>query len=270
MTSRSKPELEKFIDLVSIAAVLDRVPKLAVRRHSAQRSNQWKVKYELLFADSLPGWVSSEGHDRMSALCEAAVEARARLPALRPTDIELQSAVHALRENERIEKLSQWGGEPSEVKRRILELMHGPYDQLREACNLLEELVDLEDELGVPDDRAPWREVERSLFGETVAELDVGSDGLASFSASRMDGPSVDLIRVSGLPDSDELSDCLWSATNWENLLASCEQADVVEAVTIDEVPGYSDTYFTVSIADPEKFARQLRCAILGFVCAGD
>ena len=50
------------------------------------------------------------------------------------------------------------------------------------------------------------------------------------FSASLMDGPSVDLFKVAGLEETDQLHDAVWSKFNWRSLLGKCGSANIIEA----------------------------------------
>ncbi|MCA8976287.1 MAG: hypothetical protein KDC98_16330 [Planctomycetes bacterium] len=106
-----------------------------------------------------------------------------------------------------------------------------------------------------------WRWVEERLFGDPTRIVD------GAFDASLMDGPSVDLLEVAGLPYSDELSDAVWANHNWQSLLDECRGVLCEEVGEQDDIPGMSDAFYSVGIDDSHDFARDLRecmvkCAI--------
>lgn len=83
------------------------------------------------------------------------------------------------------------------------------------------------------------------------------------FSATLMDGPSVDLFDIAELEWTSELNDAVWGNHNWKSLLEECEAVEIIETGTQDDAPGMSDVFFWVAINDPEKFKIELRAAML-------
>jgi len=82
------------------------------------------------------------------------------------------------------------------------------------------------------------------------------------FSASLMDGPSVDLFEIAGFEWTSELNDAVWSNYNWKSLLEECGSVEIIETDRHDQVPGMSDVFFWVAIDDPKIFKKQLRTVI--------
>ena len=83
---------------------------------------------------------------------------------------------------------------------------------------------------------------------------------------SQMDGLDIDLIDYCGLPElSDTEHDKLWCKTNPVGLLESCQWAsfDWQDEDEIENVPLYTDRYFTVTTTDEEKLKQELREVIL-------
>ena len=79
---------------------------------------------------------------------------------------------------------------------------------------------------------------------------------------SQMDGLDIDLIDYCGLPElSDTEHDKLWGKTNPLDLLESCQWAffDWQDEDEIENVPLYTDRYFTVTTTDEEKLKQELR-----------
>lgn len=87
------------------------------------------------------------------------------------------------------------------------------------------------------------------------------------FYASLMEGPSrAKLFEMAKLSHVDEVPETLWERTNWMDLLSACPHADVSEDTVLDEVPCYSDVLYKITILDREKFAEELRAAIMDVV----
>ena len=83
------------------------------------------------------------------------------------------------------------------------------------------------------------------------------------FSASLMNGPSVDLFEVADLEWTSDLNDAVWSQYNWKDLLEECEGVEIIETGGQDHTPGMSDVFFWVAVFDPKNFKKSLRKAIL-------
>jgi len=82
------------------------------------------------------------------------------------------------------------------------------------------------------------------------------------FSASLMDGPSVDLFEIAGFEWTSELNDAVWGNYNWKSLLEECGSVEIIETGEHDQVPGMSDVFFWVAIDDPKIFKKELRTVI--------
>ena len=82
------------------------------------------------------------------------------------------------------------------------------------------------------------------------------------FSASLMNGPSVDLFEIAGYEWTPELNDAVWGDYNWKSLLEECSSIELIEIEEHDEIPGMSDTYYWIAIDDEEKFKKELRGVI--------
>jgi hypothetical protein len=83
------------------------------------------------------------------------------------------------------------------------------------------------------------------------------------FSASLMDGPSVDLFKIAGLEWTSELNDAVWGQYNWKSLLEECKGIEIIETGSQNHAPGMSDVRFWVAVFDPKEFQRELRDTIL-------
>jgi len=92
--------------------------------------------------------------------------------------------------------------------------------------------------------------------------LESNEDYGKGFSASLMDGPSVDLFEIAGFEWTSELNDAVWGKYNWKSLLEECGSVDVIETGQHDQVPGMSDVFFWVAIDDPKNFKKELRTVI--------
>lgn len=96
------------------------------------------------------------------------------------------------------------------------------------------------------------------------------TDKPLEFCASLMEAPSTEeMLEMANLADMSELTEMLWEKTNWKALLAECPSADVQVDTVLDEVPGYSDIYYKITILDRASFAAELRAAILNAVQSG-
>ena len=82
------------------------------------------------------------------------------------------------------------------------------------------------------------------------------------FSASLMDGPSVDLFEIAGFEWTSELNDAVWGNYNWKSLLEECGSVEIIETDRHDHVPGMSDVFFWVAVGDPKDFKKELRTVI--------
>jgi len=82
------------------------------------------------------------------------------------------------------------------------------------------------------------------------------------FSATLMDGPSVDLFEIAGFEWTSELNDAVWGNYNWKSLLEECDSVEIIETGEQDEIPGMSDVFFWVAVDDPKRFEKQLRKVI--------
>jgi hypothetical protein len=58
------------------------------------------------------------------------------------------------------------------------------------------------------------------------------------FSASLIDGPSVDLFEIAEIEYSDELHDAVWGKHNWQSLLGECGSAFILTLEEYDLAPG--------------------------------
>jgi hypothetical protein len=83
------------------------------------------------------------------------------------------------------------------------------------------------------------------------------------FSATLIDGLSVDIFEISGLNYSEKLSDLIWGNHNWQTLIDQCSSATIISLSEQDLVPGQSDEIFWIAIDDPIKFKQELRKVIL-------
>jgi hypothetical protein len=83
------------------------------------------------------------------------------------------------------------------------------------------------------------------------------------FSASLMDGPSVDFFEIADIERTDGVIDAVWRNHNWRSLLEECGSAEIIPVIEYDLAPGQSDISFFVAIDNPEKFKRELRKVIL-------
>lgn len=94
------------------------------------------------------------------------------------------------------------------------------------------------------------------------------------FSASLMDGPSIDLFQVAGLECTDELWAAVWDTFNWQSLLTECGSATIIEIGDQDEMPGMSDIFYWVAVDNPEEFRCELREVMLSSIqhpiCSGN
>ena len=75
-------------------------------------------------------------------------------------------------------------------------------------------------------------------------KLENNSEYGPGFSASLIDGPSIDLIDAAGLDWSEDLDNAVWEKYNWLSLLGECESANVIELEEHEGGPGMSDTYY--------------------------
>ena len=82
------------------------------------------------------------------------------------------------------------------------------------------------------------------------------------FSASLMDGPSVDLFEIAGFEWTSELNDADWGNYNWNRLHEECRSVEIIETDRHDHVPGMSDVFFWVAVDDPKIFKKELRTVI--------
>ena len=82
------------------------------------------------------------------------------------------------------------------------------------------------------------------------------------FSATLMDGPSVDLFEIAGFEWTSELNDAVWGNYNWKSLLEECRSVEIIETDRHDHVPGMSDVFFWVAVDDPKNFQKELRTVI--------
>ena len=83
------------------------------------------------------------------------------------------------------------------------------------------------------------------------------------FSASLMDGPSVNFFEIADVEYSDELNDAVWGKHNWQSLLDECSSALIITLKEYDLAPGQSDVTFWVAIDDATEFRQELREVIL-------
>lgn len=86
------------------------------------------------------------------------------------------------------------------------------------------------------------------------------------FSASLMNGPSVDLFEIAGYEWTPELNDAVWGDYNWKSLLEECGSIEIIEVEEHDEIPGMSDAYYWVAVDDEEKFKEELRGMISSII----
>lgn len=97
-------------------------------------------------------------------------------------------------------------------------------------------------------------------------KLENNSEYGPGFSASLIDGPSIDLIDAAGLDWTEGLNNAVWGKYNWLSLLAECESANVIELEEHEGGPGMSDTYYWVSIDDPISFQHELKTIIFSMI----
>jgi len=93
--------------------------------------------------------------------------------------------------------------------------------------------------------------------------LDYSEEYGDGFSASLMNGPDTDLLKISGLHYTDELNDAVWGRYTWKNLVEDCSSADLIEIDSRDELPCMSDTFYWVAVANAKHFREELRSAML-------
>lgn len=239
-------------------------------RYIAMDAGQSMNSYASKFGRPVPDWVKSESKGHIALLCKTAIKANEELPASKPEPQSIQAYFDDQRRKVTKSALERWGPTPEEFRTKIERLFEGPYDQLLEAVLFLRERITEGRKSGEPEGSKAWEQVESNVFGDANRLFDVQDNGWCEFSASRMDGPNIDIFEVSGLPWTDDINDGVWGNTNWESLFYCCPEVDFQEEETIDEVPGQSDTYFTISIHDPRKFARELRVAMLSYTVFSD
>lgn len=90
-------------------------------------------------------------------------------------------------------------------------------------------------------------------------------------SGSNMNGVDIDLVEYAGLPSlTYEQRDKVWGDNNEISLLEKCPSADFdwQDEDDIEDIPLYTDGYFTVVTDDVEKLKSELRAVILGFLNA--
>jgi hypothetical protein len=234
-------------------------------RYIAIDAGQSMNSYAAKFGSPVPDWVKLEAKGHIALLCKTAIKDNEPLPLSKPERQSIQAFLDDKKMAAKKSALDRWGATPAEFRTKLERLLDGPYDQLLEAIHFLMERI-VESQNGADAEAsALWEQVEIDAFGDAKRLFDVAENGWCEFSASRMDGPDIDIFQVSGLPCTDEISDGVWGNTNWEELFSCCPEVDLQEEETIDEIPGQSDTYFTVSVHDPRKFASELRIAMLSY-----
>lgn len=85
------------------------------------------------------------------------------------------------------------------------------------------------------------------------------------FSGSLVDGPSIDLIELSGLELTDDEQDRVWENTSPRDLLdeAGCEEIELEE---FEGGPGMSDTFYEYRCGPKETFVSELRAVLLRYL----
>lgn len=256
------------MELSILAKILTTSPPS--HRYIAIDAGQSMNSYVAKFGTPVPDWLKLEAKGHIALLCKTAIKNNEPLPQSKPERESMQAVLNDIRMAAKQSELDRWGATPAEFSAKLEQLLDGPYDQLLEALHFLKEQIvesqNAKDAEGSPS----WEQLEITVFGDAKRLFDVAGNGWYEFSASRMDGPDIDIFQVSGLPCTDEISDGVWGNTNWEELFSCCPEVDLQEEETIDEIPGQSDTYFTVSVHDPRKFARELRVAMLSFTVFSD
>jgi hypothetical protein len=239
-------------------------------RYIAIDAGQSMNSYATKFGTPVPDWVKTEAKGHIALLCKTAIKANEQLPVCKPERQTIQAVLDDQKKAVTQSAVDRWGASPPEFRAKLERLFDGPYDQLLEAVLFLRErIVEPRNGAGA-EGSAPWEQVEIDVFGDAERLFAVAENGWCEFRASRMDGPNIDVFAVSGLPWTDDINDGVWGNTNWEALFQCCPEVDFQEEETIDEVPGQSDTYFTVSIHDPREFARELRIAMLSYTVFTD
>jgi hypothetical protein len=256
------------MELSTLVKILTTAPPS--HRYIAIDAGQSMNSYARKFGEPVPDWVKSEAKGHIAVLCKMAIQANEQLPSCKPDRQSIQAFLDEQKNAAAQSALERWGATPAEFHNKLERLFDGPYDQLLEAVLFLRERIVEYRNAGDAEGSAPWEQVEIDVFGDAERLFEVSENGWCEFTASRMDGPSIDVFEVSGLPWKDDISDGVWGNTNWEALFQCCPEVDFQEQETIDEMPGQSDTYFTVSIHDPRNFARELRIAMLSFTVFSD
>jgi len=239
-------------------------------RYIAIDAGQSMNSYAAKFGTPVPDWVKSEAKGHIALLCKTAIKANEQLPESKPERQAIQAFLDDQSKAATQSSFDRWGATPAEYRAKLERLYDGPCDQLLEAVLFLSQRIHENRKVALSDVSASWEQVEIDVFGDAKRLFDVAENGWCEFSASRMDGPNIDVFEVSGLPWTDDINDGVWGNTNWEELFRCCPEVDFKEEETIDEVPGQSDTYFTISVHDPREFARELRVAMLSYTVFSD
>jgi hypothetical protein len=255
------------MDISVLATILTASPPS--HRYIAMVAHQSMSTYATHFGTPVPEWVKAEAKGHIAALCKTSMELDKQIPASKPSEQAVRSFLDEQKQIALQEALKKWGG-LSEFPDKLVKLIQGPYNELLEASLFLNRMIHESLKKASSEDQSAWEQVEIDVFGDPESLFKFGDSGWAEFRASRMNGPGIDVFDVSGLPRTDDLNDGVWGKTNWVDLFSWCPEVYLQELETIDEVPGQSDTYFTVNIFNARKFARELRVAMLSYTVYSD
>jgi hypothetical protein len=86
------------------------------------------------------------------------------------------------------------------------------------------------------------------------------------FNATLIEGPDINLFKVANLEETQELSEAVWNATNWQKLLEGCAFVSLIEEKEIDCSAPMTDVYYTYRVEDPVEFSNELRTIMLGLL----
>jgi hypothetical protein len=82
------------------------------------------------------------------------------------------------------------------------------------------------------------------------------------FRGTLIDGPDIDVIKMSGLELTGDEEEKLWSRTTPRQLVNECISCDEMEIERLDDGPGRSDSIYEYVVDDKAKFVVELQGAI--------
>lgn len=88
--------------------------------------------------------------------------------------------------------------------------------------------------------------------------------GCLGFRATELDGPSVDLVALSGISPSEKEHDALTECV-WQEVVIECG-GTIIETLDFEGAPGQSDTFYDIEVDDTKKFVENLRSYYLSFL----